>query len=115
MRFSLKRCALLLHIIFKVKTTHTHTHTHTHMAPGILYAVVARGNVILAEFSSVQGNASLVALQLLEKLDAASGARSTYTTADYSFHVLLADGLIYLAMADQVRAVATRYGSRDDV
>lgn len=47
---------------------------------GILYALVARGTVALAEYNCVAGNAPLVALSLLEKASSL-GARGLPATA----------------------------------
>lgn len=75
----------------------------------ILYAVIANGPVVLAEYSAVQGNASLVAIQLLEKLKVEEGTRSSYTVDSHAFHILVSGGLIYVAMAEQVGPVYTSY------
>jgi vesicle-associated membrane protein 7 len=78
------------------------------MGGGILYALVARGQVVLAEFSSVQGNASRVAVQLLAKLPASAGSqphsRASYVADGYVYHRLTADDLTYLCMTEEVRA-----------
>lgn len=75
------------------------------MAPARLeYALVARpGPVVLAEHSLVTGNASLVAISLLEKLPQQGGdARASYISDKHVFHILVSDGLVYLCMADEV-------------
>jgi hypothetical protein len=71
---------------------------------GILYALVSRGTVILAEYSSVQGNASVVAVQLLEKLPTGDleSRRSSFVAHQHVFHLLTADGMTYLCMAEEV-------------
>jgi hypothetical protein len=71
--------------------------------PGILYALVARGNnVILAEYSSsVLGNAGVVSLQILEKINASNGDKLSYLVGDHIVHLLLADGLVFLCMTPQ--------------
>ena len=75
------------------------------MAPtGILYALVARGPVVLAEYSGVTGNAPLVALSLLEKLPPAADAKASYLSDQMAFHVLVEGGLAYLCMTDEVSA-----------
>lgn len=70
---------------------------------GILYACVSRGPVILADYlnSGVQGNASVVALQILEKVRASNGERLSYLVGDHVFSVLVADGINYLCMTEQ--------------
>jgi vesicle-associated membrane protein 7 len=66
----------------------------------ILYALVARGSVVLAEFSAASGNASTVARRILEKLPASGDSRVSYSQDRHIFHILKSDGLTYLCMAD---------------
>jgi len=44
----------------------------------ITYALVARGTVVLAEFSNVEGNVNTIARRILEKLPVAD-TRATYS------------------------------------
>ncbi|KAL0928851.1 hypothetical protein M5K25_000776 [Dendrobium thyrsiflorum] len=66
----------------------------------ILYAVVARGTVVLAEFAAVTGNTGAIARRILERLPPESDSRSCFSQDRYIFHVLKADGLIFLCMAN---------------
>lgn len=75
----------------------------------ILYAVVARGTVVLAEFAAVTGNAGAVARRILEKLpppesESAPGSDSSrlcFAQDRYIFHVLRSDaGITFLCMAN---------------
>ncbi|XP_078164595.1 vesicle-associated membrane protein 714 [Carex rostrata] len=68
----------------------------------ILYAVVARGTVVLAEFAAVTGNAGAVARRILEKLppESESDSRLCFSQDRYIFHVLRSDGITYLCMAN---------------
>ena len=80
---------------------------------GILYALVARGNVILAEVSGVQGNTSIIAIKILEKVNASANARSgdrlSYIIDDHAFHVLIAENqFIYLCMTEQVNLICVQ-------
>lgn len=77
---------------------------------GILYALVARGSVVLAEHAepSVAGNFSVVAVGLLGKVPAEEGFRASWAAGQHVFHVLSAAGLTYLCMADQVGAQLSR-------
>ncbi|KAK7842704.1 vesicle-associated membrane protein 714 [Quercus suber] len=45
----------------------------------ILYAVVARGTVVLAEFSAVTGNTGTVARRILEKLPSEADSRLCFS------------------------------------
>ena len=66
----------------------------------IVYALVARGRTVLAEFTSQRGNFSTVTRALLSKIPAADG-RMSYVCDDHVFHYQVADGITYLCMADQ--------------
>ncbi|KAK9815113.1 hypothetical protein WJX73_007949 [Symbiochloris irregularis] len=70
------------------------------MSDKILYALVARGQTVLAECSTVAGNANLVAHRILEKLPTADN-RVSYTQEQHVFHVVTAEGFTFLCMADQ--------------
>ncbi|XP_011017838.1 PREDICTED: vesicle-associated membrane protein 711-like [Populus euphratica] len=69
---------------------------------GILYGMVARGLVVLAEFSSVaQTNANTVARQILDKIPRGNeDSNSSYSHDRYIFHVKKTDDLTVLCMAD---------------
>ncbi|KAJ9699553.1 hypothetical protein PVL29_008240 [Vitis rotundifolia] len=66
----------------------------------ILYALVARGTVVLSEFSAVSGNTGAVARRILEKLPAEADSRVCFSQDRYIFHILRADGLAFLCMAN---------------
>ncbi|KAH9605497.1 hypothetical protein KSS87_014704 [Heliosperma pusillum] len=72
----------------------------------ILYALVARGTIILSEFSAVTGNIGAVARRILEKLpnngdgDGDADSRLCFSQDRYIFHILKADGLVFLCMAN---------------
>ncbi|PQP95472.1 vesicle-associated membrane protein 714 isoform X2 [Prunus yedoensis var. nudiflora] len=66
----------------------------------ILYAVVARGTIVLAEFSAVTGNTGAVARRILEKLPSEADSRVCFSQDRYIFHILKSDGLTFLCMAN---------------
>ncbi|PIA42337.1 hypothetical protein AQUCO_02000054v1 [Aquilegia coerulea] len=66
----------------------------------ILYALVARGSVVLAEFSTTSTNASAIARQILEKIPGNDDSNVSYSQDRYIFHVKRTDGLTVLCMAD---------------
>ncbi|CAL9057824.1 vesicle-associated membrane protein 714 isoform X2 [Musa acuminata AAA Group] len=66
----------------------------------ILYAVVARGTSVLAEFAAVTGNVGAVARRILEKLPPDSDSRLCFSQDRYIFHVLRSDGITFLCMAN---------------
>ncbi|KAK9141752.1 hypothetical protein Syun_011152 [Stephania yunnanensis] len=67
----------------------------------ILYALVARGSVILAEFSATSTNANTIARQILEKIPGSDDSHVSYSQDRYIFHVKRTDGLTVLCMADE--------------
>lgn len=67
----------------------------------ILHALVARGTVVLAEFSATSTNASTIAKQILEKIPGNSDSHVSYSQDRYVFHVKRTDGLTVLCMADE--------------
>ncbi|XP_078157896.1 vesicle-associated membrane protein 711-like [Carex rostrata] len=70
----------------------------------ILYSVVARGTVVLAEYNSTQGNTGIIARKVLEKIasQASSDGDShlSYSQDRYVFHAKRTDGITVLCMAD---------------
>ncbi|CAH9099834.1 unnamed protein product [Cuscuta europaea] len=68
----------------------------------ILYSLVARGPVVLAEHSATSTNASTIARQVLEKIPGNNDTNISYSQDRYIFHVKRTDGLTVLCMADDV-------------
>eukprot|EP00029_Vermamoeba_vermiformis_P002664 TRINITY_DN1303_c0_g1_i1.p1 TRINITY_DN1303_c0_g1~~TRINITY_DN1303_c0_g1_i1.p1 ORF type:complete len:255 (+),score=65.63 TRINITY_DN1303_c0_g1_i1:18-782(+) len=66
----------------------------------ILYAVVARGTVVLAEYAAKTGNIDKVVKKLLEKIPSADG-RMSYVFESHYFHYVVEDGITYLCMAEE--------------
>ncbi|GAB2260747.1 hypothetical protein Droror1_Dr00011602 [Drosera rotundifolia] len=64
----------------------------------ILYAVVARGAVVLAEHNATSTNASAIAHQILEKT--VTDSHSSYSQDRYIFHAKRTDGVTVLCMAE---------------
>ncbi|KAG6789166.1 hypothetical protein POTOM_005256 [Populus tomentosa] len=62
----------------------------------IIYAVVARGTVVLSEFSAATGNTGAVARRILEKLPSEADSRLCFSQDRYIFHILRSDGLTFL-------------------
>ncbi|XP_010241581.1 PREDICTED: vesicle-associated membrane protein 711-like [Nelumbo nucifera] len=65
----------------------------------ILYALVARGSVVLAEFSATSTNANDIARKILEKIPGTNDSHVSYSQDRYIFHVKRTDGLTVLCMA----------------
>ncbi|KAE8674411.1 VAMP713 protein [Hibiscus syriacus] len=75
----------------------------------ILYALVARGSVVLAEFTAASTNASTVARQILDNIPGDSDINVSYSQDRYIFHVKRTDGLTVLCMADESAGSQGRY------
>lgn len=77
----------------------------------ILYALVARGTVVLAEHSAAATNAGAIARQVLERLpDGGADSHVSYTQDRYVFHAKRTDGITALCMADDA-AGSKRFAS----
>ncbi|ONK71310.1 uncharacterized protein A4U43_C04F7150 [Asparagus officinalis] len=81
----------------------------------ILYALVARGTVVLAEFSAVTGNTGAVARRILEKLPQEQDSRMCFSQDRYIFHVLKADGLTFLCMANDTFGRRVPFSYLEDI
>ncbi|KAE8731685.1 VAMP714 protein [Hibiscus syriacus] len=64
----------------------------------ILYALVARGSMVLAEFTAASTNASAIAKQIIDKTTGDNDINVSYSQDRYIFHV---NGLTVLCMADE--------------
>ncbi|CAL9210446.1 unnamed protein product [Musa hybrid cultivar] len=64
----------------------------------LIYSFVARGTVILAEYTEFQGNFTSIAAQCLQKLPS-SNNRFTYNCDGHTFNYLVEDGYTYCVVA----------------
>nr|GMD87342.1 vesicle-associated membrane protein 711 [Ipomoea batatas] len=81
----------------------------------ILYALVARGSVVLAEHSATTTNASTIARQVLEKIPGSNDTNVSYSQDRYIFHVKRTDGLTALCMADDVAGRRLPFDFLEDI
>ncbi|GBG62518.1 hypothetical protein CBR_g30836 [Chara braunii] len=84
----------------------------------ILYALVARGTMILAEHNKAQGNADVVARRLLEKIPPAQpqqDSRVSYTQDRHIFHLLRSGGLTYMCMSEESFGRRIPFAFLDDI
>merc|ERR1712137_961971 len=81
----------------------------------ILYALVARGSVVLAEFSATSTNASAIARQILEKIPGNTDTHVSYSQDRYIFHVKRTDGLTVLCMADEAAGRRIPFAFLEDI
>jgi len=66
----------------------------------IIYALVARGSSVLAEFTTTSGNFTTITRKILDKIPQQDGKMS-YVYDRHIFHYIFEDGLTYLCMADE--------------
>ncbi|XP_076921699.1 vesicle-associated membrane protein 721-like isoform X1 [Bidens hawaiensis] len=64
----------------------------------LIYSFVARGTVILAEYTEFTGNFTTIAAQCLQKLPATNN-KFTYTCDGHTFNYLVQDGFTYCVVA----------------
>ncbi|GAB2277210.1 hypothetical protein Dimus_011917 [Dionaea muscipula] len=64
----------------------------------LIYIFVARGTVILAEYTEFTGNFTSIAFQCLQKLPA-TNKKFTYTCDGHTFNFLVSDGFTYCVVA----------------
>ncbi|GMG98989.1 hypothetical protein Nepgr_000829 [Nepenthes gracilis] len=82
----------------------------------ILYALVARGSVVLAEFTATSTNAGTIARQILEKIPATNAdSHVSYSQDRYIFHVKRTDGLTVLCMADDTLGRRIPFAFLEDI
>ncbi|XVE98380.1 hypothetical protein REPUB_Repub03eG0101900 [Reevesia pubescens] len=83
---------------------------------GIWYGMVARGQVVLTEFSTTQTNASTVARQILEKVnEAKNDSNSSFSQDRYIFNVKRTDGLTVLCMTDDASGRRIPFAFLEDI
>eukprot|EP00961_Rhodomonas_salina_P281317 3801167-Rhodomonas_salina.2 len=66
----------------------------------IVYALVARETVILAEYAAGTGNFANVTRKILEKMSQAD-SKLSYVCDRHIFHIMVYDGLTYICMAEE--------------
>ncbi|KAL0553325.1 hypothetical protein IC582_007217 [Cucumis melo] len=81
----------------------------------IIYALVARGSVILAEYSATPTNASSISRQILDKIPGNDDSHVSYSQDRYIFHVKRTDGLTVLCMADDTAGRRIPFAFLEDI
>ncbi|KAG6489191.1 vesicle-associated membrane protein 711-like [Zingiber officinale] len=81
----------------------------------ILYALVARGSVVLAEFNTSPMNASAVARQILERIPDSQDTHVSYSQDRYIFHAKRTDGLTVLCVADDTAGRRIPFAFLEDI
>ncbi|KAG6538476.1 vesicle-associated membrane protein 711-like [Zingiber officinale] len=81
----------------------------------IIYALVARGSVVLVEFSTGTNTASAVARQILEKIAGTNDTHVSYSQDRHIFHVKLTDGITVLCVADETAGRRIPFAFLEDI
>eukprot|EP00775_Hariotina_reticulata_P008410 gene8410-8594_t len=80
----------------------------------LLYSLVARGTVVLAEYSNVSGNANTIAVRILERLPN-EDTKVTYIQDRHMFHILVQEGLTFLCMAEDSAGRRIPFAFMEDI
>eukprot|EP00878_Enallax_costatus_P020277 GHUV01021428.1.p1 GENE.GHUV01021428.1~~GHUV01021428.1.p1 ORF type:complete len:191 (+),score=39.85 GHUV01021428.1:192-764(+) len=80
----------------------------------LLFALVARGTVVLAEHNTTTGNAAVVAIRILERLPA-EDTRVTYAQDRHMFHIMVHDGLTFMCMAEESAGRRVPFAFLEDI
>jgi len=74
----------------------------------ILYSVISKGDIILAEHAAAKGNFPSITVDILRRLsrDCFTSRKASYSYDDkYHYHIMIENGLIFLCLADAHFAV----------
>ncbi|CBZ53308.1 hypothetical protein NCLIV_030950 [Neospora caninum Liverpool] len=80
----------------------------------LIYALAARGSVVLAEHSDMEGNFPTVTRLLLCKLPTNQKERMSYIYDRYVFHYEVIRGITFLTMADEAAGFALPFAFLED-
>mmetsp|Transcript_4812 Transcript_4812/g.7286 ORF Transcript_4812/g.7286 Transcript_4812/m.7286 type:complete len:221 (+) Transcript_4812:23-685(+) len=67
----------------------------------ILYSLISRGKIVLAEYTAKSGNFPKITRILLGKISTNENCKMSYVYDKHIFHYMVDDGIIYLCLADQ--------------
>ena len=80
----------------------------------ILYALVARGKTVLAEYTFTSGNFPTITRVLLGKIVDEDGKMS-YVYDQYVFHYIIENHIIYMCMCDDMNKRRIPFGFLEDI
>eukprot|EP00007_Cunea_sp_BSH-02190019_P004482 CAMPEP_0174239026 /NCGR_PEP_ID=MMETSP0417-20130205/13209_1 /TAXON_ID=242541 /ORGANISM="Mayorella sp, Strain BSH-02190019" /LENGTH=192 /DNA_ID=CAMNT_0015317925 /DNA_START=86 /DNA_END=661 /DNA_ORIENTATION=- len=81
----------------------------------ILYALVARGDAVLAEHAVATGNFVTVSRVILSKIPADETRKMSYAYDDYVFHYMVEQQITYLCMTEREFPARIVFGFLNDV
>ncbi|KAJ1560713.1 hypothetical protein HK096_007520, partial [Nowakowskiella sp. JEL0078] len=66
----------------------------------LIYGLVSRGTVILAEHATTTGNFTTITSHILDKIPEDHDSKMTYVYDRYLFHYIQIDGIIFMCLSD---------------
>eukprot|EP00271_Cylindrocystis_brebissonii_P015646 TRINITY_DN385_c0_g7_i1.p1 TRINITY_DN385_c0_g7~~TRINITY_DN385_c0_g7_i1.p1 ORF type:complete len:230 (-),score=48.08 TRINITY_DN385_c0_g7_i1:106-795(-) len=86
----------------------------TPAGPQIIYSFVAKGQTVLAEYSTFTGNFSAIAAECLKSLPT-TNSKLTYPHSPHALNYLIQDGYAYMALTDEGYPKATTFAFLDRI
>jgi len=80
----------------------------------IIYTIVARGSVVLAEFSNSTGNFTQITRRILDKIPQQDGKMS-YVYDKHVFHYVCSDAITYMCMTEQTFSRSLAFAFLEDI
>jgi len=80
----------------------------------IIYAIVARGSIVLAEYSNSTGNFTHITRRILEKIPQQDGKMS-YVYDKHVFHYVCSDEITYMCMTEQTFSRSMAFNFLEDI
>ena len=81
----------------------------------ILYALIARGPIVLSEYTDATGNFELIARRILDKISPGQDQKRQYKHDAYCFNYMVSDGTTYLALSNEVFPTRLSFAFLDDI
>jgi len=75
----------------------------------ITAALIARGNVVLAEYYPSSTNFAQIARRLIEQIPSTPDSKKSYSYESHNFHYLVEGGITYICMTDQALGYRVPY------
>lgn len=67
----------------------------------IIYALIARDETVLVEYTQKKGNFQSISRQILEKVSSRNNTKVSYKYDNFVFHILVDKGFTYFCMSEQ--------------
>lgn len=80
----------------------------------ILYSLISRGKIVLAEYTHTSGNFPVITRVLLGKIPEGNGKMS-YVYDQYVFHYIVENNIIYMCMCDDMNKRRIPFGFLEDI